>query len=125
VDAFDAEAELLRLLRERGVDTTEVQYAHVGRGDDARDAWDAFKTLAATPLDETSTTDADGGVWRIDPDEGDMLMFEAGVDERRHPRGWRSEAEAPAWVAEVEGSKAFAAAFEHLPFGFHLLQTDY
>jgi hypothetical protein len=45
--------------------------------------------------------------------------------EHPHARDNIVGTEAPAWIAEVEGSKAFAAAFEHLPFSFNLLQTDY
>lgn len=93
MQAFAAEEELRRLLGRDGVELEEVYSAFLGRGEHARAAWEAFKVMAAMPADE-SFADADGETLHVDVTaDGDLLLFETAVDERRPEKGWRSMGE--------------------------------
>jgi hypothetical protein len=95
VHPLDAEDVLRGLLRRAGVETAEVHHAFVGRGEDALAAWEAFKAVAAMPADE-AFQDVDGESCYVDvAGDGDLLLFEAALGERRPAKGWRSLGEPP------------------------------
>jgi hypothetical protein len=102
--ALDAEETLLALLARSGVDVVEVHYAYEGRGDDARAAWEAFKVVAELPADEPFEDDA-GDLCHVDVTaDGDRLLFETSVGERRPAKGWRS-------LGEPAEPSAFTVSF--------------
>jgi hypothetical protein len=95
VQAVAAEGELLRLLSIHGAEVVEVHGAFVGHGDDAQVAWNAFKAVAAIRADEPFQ-DNPGETCHVDVvSDGDLLLYETGVSERRPEKGWRSEGEPP------------------------------
>jgi hypothetical protein len=117
VQALAAEDELRRLLSSGGAEVVEVYGAFAGRGDDAPAAWEAFKAVAAIPADEPFV-DSYGETCRVDVTaDGDMLLFETGVSERRPAKGWRSEGEPP-------GPDVFVMDFTR-QFTFHDADDEY
>ena len=74
-----AEGEVRRLLAQRDVETTAVDRAFAGRGEDARAAWEVFKVVAALPAEEPFQR-RDGATCHVDVTrDGDMLLFETAM----------------------------------------------
>ncbi len=55
----------------------EADYRMVGAGSDARAAWEAFAALARAAPDEPFV-DAFGTTCRLEADDGDTLLYDAG-----------------------------------------------
>jgi hypothetical protein len=108
--ALEAEAELLRRLKDLGTSVERRSYFNIGAGHAARQALDVFFAFAAQAIDEPDRVD--GTSLSVDRfHDGDLLLFETGLG-RAVPPGekpyWSLSDEAVPQMYELSFTRQFS-----------------